>query len=330
MRIEKQTKFIFTTVFRLKFEYKVIKMNGFYDDPEVADKYLRYRPKYSSEVADIVMQFCGKHNDLSAQNLDLMVDVGCGSGQSSNIFQPYFKKIIGIDISPEQLKQARQQNKFGNINYLEGSAESIPIQDHTVDLVTVGTAAHWFDLPKFFKEVERVLKPATGCLAIMSCAIPSLSTHGVVDENVQNKSYQLLKNFIDSCAENQSHPTVVSALLSDYRRYANIFEKMSFKAKERDDSYHLRHISSVRSICHWVSSRVEYRFFMEEKVAKLKKKNQIVTEDMIASFDPLPKLRKDLLELLNLESNSLDDCVVEVDFHMYILLGGNNHMPQEV
>ena len=309
--------------FKTKSTSESIKMNGYYDHAEVADKYTRFRPTYSSEVADIVMKFCGKQNDLDPRNLDLMIDVGCGTGQSTNIFQPYFKKIIGIDISPEHLKQAKQQNKFDNITYLEGSAESIPIQDHTVDLVTVGTAAHWFDLPKFFEEVERVLKPETGCLTIMCCAIPTLTLNtqeAAVDENVENKSYQLLKNFLEHCAQNQSHPILASTLQFGYRRYANIFEAIPFKSKKRDDSYHLRYKSSVGGVCQWISSCVAYHFYMEETTAKLKKKNQIVTEDMIASIDPLPKLRKDLLELLNLESNSVDDCVVEVDFHMFILL----------
>ncbi len=31
--------------------------------------------------------------------------------------------------------------------------------DHSVDLVTVAQAAHWFDLPRFYAEVARVLKP---------------------------------------------------------------------------------------------------------------------------------------------------------------------------
>ena len=88
--------------------------------------------------------------------LNFMVDVGCGSGQSTNIFQPYFKKILGFDVSAEQIKQAKLQNKFDNIDYMKGSAENIPVEDKSVDLIVAGTAAHWFDLEKFFDEVKKV------------------------------------------------------------------------------------------------------------------------------------------------------------------------------
>jgi len=39
------------------------------------------------------------------------------------------------------------------------TAETTDIPSHTVDLVTVAQALHWFDLERFFAEVRRVLKP---------------------------------------------------------------------------------------------------------------------------------------------------------------------------
>ena len=103
-------------------------MNRFYQSSEIAEYYIKYRPSYTKEVAQRVISFY--YNDqpiLSDQKLNLMVDVGCGSGQSTNIFQPYFDKILGIDTSLEQLKQAKLQNKFNNIEYVQGSAENIPV-----------------------------------------------------------------------------------------------------------------------------------------------------------------------------------------------------------
>lgn len=42
-----------------------------------------------------------------------------------------------------------------------------------MDLVTAASALHWFDLPAFYREVRRVLKPH-GCLA--AWAIPLVRT----------------------------------------------------------------------------------------------------------------------------------------------------------
>jgi ubiquinone/menaquinone biosynthesis C-methylase UbiE len=58
------------------------------------------------------------------------------------------------------------------VTYQQGDAHSIPLQDSSVDLVTAASALHWFELPQFFREVGRVLKPH-GCLA--AWAIPLVS-----------------------------------------------------------------------------------------------------------------------------------------------------------
>ena len=44
-------------------------------------------------------------------------------------------------------------------------AETLPVPSSSADLVTVSTAAHWFDLPRFLREVDRVLAPG-GVLAM--------------------------------------------------------------------------------------------------------------------------------------------------------------------
>lgn len=47
-----------------------------------------------------------------------------------------------------------------------GKAEDLPLPDGSVDLLTVATAVHWFDQPKFLAEAGRVLKPG-GCIALV-------------------------------------------------------------------------------------------------------------------------------------------------------------------
>ena len=44
-------------------------------------------------------------------------------------------------------------------------AEKTSFKNHSVDLITVAEALHWFDLPKFYQEVKRILKP-DGLLAV--------------------------------------------------------------------------------------------------------------------------------------------------------------------
>ena len=68
-------------------------MNRFFESAEIAEYYVKYRQNYTPEVAQHVMTFYNNQQQFQTHlpnKLDFMVDVGCGSGQSTNIFQPYF------------------------------------------------------------------------------------------------------------------------------------------------------------------------------------------------------------------------------------------------
>jgi SAM-dependent methyltransferase len=46
-----------------------------------------------------------------------------------------------------------------NVTYVSGSAENLPVADRSCDLITVGSALHWFDQSGFLAEADRVAKP---------------------------------------------------------------------------------------------------------------------------------------------------------------------------
>ena len=49
--------------------------------------------------------------------LQLAVDVGCGSGQSTEPLADHFKEVIGVDISQEQINKATQASRNNNVSY---------------------------------------------------------------------------------------------------------------------------------------------------------------------------------------------------------------------
>ena len=49
--------------------------------------------------------------------LDLAVDVGCGPGESTEILQPHFKRILGLDYSQSMIENAKKHNPFSNVEY---------------------------------------------------------------------------------------------------------------------------------------------------------------------------------------------------------------------
>jgi len=94
-----------------------------------------------------------------------MLDIGCGGGATLKRLIKRSKggKAYGIDISQESVAKARKVNAHlldKQVFIQQGSADNLPYDDHTFDLVTaVETVYFWPDLPKCFLEVKRVLKP---------------------------------------------------------------------------------------------------------------------------------------------------------------------------
>ena len=66
----------------------------------------------------------------------------------------------------EQAKLAtKDRESYHHVEYRQGVAEDLAfIKDGSVDMVTVGQSVHWFELPQFFREMERVLR-GSGTLA---------------------------------------------------------------------------------------------------------------------------------------------------------------------
>lgn len=93
-----------------------------------------------------------------------ILDIGCGGGAT---LQRLLKRsqgstVYGIDISEESVAKARKVNARvlnKQVFVCQGSAEQLPYDDETFDLVTaVETVYFWPHLPACFQEVRRVLK----------------------------------------------------------------------------------------------------------------------------------------------------------------------------
>ncbi len=62
------------------------------------------------------------------------------------------------------------------MSYRVGPAEVSGLDDASVDLVTAAQAVHWFDRPRFWAEVRRVLRPR-GVIAIWCYGLFEISPH---------------------------------------------------------------------------------------------------------------------------------------------------------
>ena len=122
-------------------------------------EYARRRGGYPQKLIDKIISI---HTKIGGA-LNCVLDLGCGPGNATRDLAAHFQHAIGLDPSAEMVKTANEiENNPGNerpIAFMNGEAETCPdIADDSVDLITAGTAAHWFDMERLWPTAARILK----------------------------------------------------------------------------------------------------------------------------------------------------------------------------
>jgi ubiquinone/menaquinone biosynthesis C-methylase UbiE len=123
-----------------------------------AEKYATSEVHRAGPSLPVLLRLAAPHG------ADEALDVATGTGHTAIAVARYAKKVIGIDIAPKMLEQARRlaaEQKISNCVFLEGTAERIPLEDGQFSLVTSRHAPHHFQhVDLFLNEIRRVLAPA--------------------------------------------------------------------------------------------------------------------------------------------------------------------------
>jgi SAM-dependent methyltransferase len=129
---------------------------------------------YSEETVDAlpsgtVQSFAGTGNPFSMGDLhagETVLDVGCGAGFDTLIAARQVGasgQVISVDMTPAMLEKAQagaQDATLRNIDFREGLAEALPVDDASVDVViSNGVINLCPDKMAAMQEIHRVLKP---------------------------------------------------------------------------------------------------------------------------------------------------------------------------
>jgi predicted TPR repeat methyltransferase len=129
----------------------------------------------------------------SRQDL-FIVDLGCGTGLCGEAFKPLAKKLIGIDLSSEMLKQAAEKKVYDQL--IESDIDDGLTQFSDVDLILAGDVFTYLgDLDKTF-----------------GLAFNSLITNGLFSFTIENCSPPTTDFHLQQSARYCHHPAYIQRL----------------------------------------------------------------------------------------------------------------------
>jgi len=125
-----------------------------------AEDYARYRWEYAEAAIDAICEITRLAS--SAQ----MADIGSGTGLLARHFVGRVRLVVAIEPNLAMRRWIQGEPK-PSLAVLGGCAEAIPLADHSVGLITVGQALHWFQAEPARAEFRRILMP-DGWLAVLN------------------------------------------------------------------------------------------------------------------------------------------------------------------
>lgn len=203
----------------------------FWSDLERAELYAKHRPEYQKHVIPWLLDFYKqKHPRSAGSKIPLAIDVACGSGQLTGELARACQRVIGIDISAQQLTTARKYNGHPNIEYKKGSALHLSraCPKKKADIIVVGLALQFFPNEAFLAEVKKCLKPG-GVFA----AFGYLPTDFEIDEKVDLSS--AFEELV--CSHITKNEQFVAPLMTIKAHYNNIDWPMDTVSREITTRY---------------------------------------------------------------------------------------------
>lgn len=144
---------------------------------------------------------------IVAQAEGRVLEIGVGSGLNLPLYTNRAKEILGLEPHPKLLKMASEKAGRVPFNLIEGFAESIPLDDASVDtVVTTWTLCTIPDVTAALAEMRRVLKPGGRLLFVEH----GLSSDAKV-RRWQNRLTPAWKRVAGGCHLNRPIATLVEA-----------------------------------------------------------------------------------------------------------------------
>ena len=131
-----------------------------------ADTYENARPAVPKYPINIIVKYLGEKPGN-------VVDLGCGTGLSTTVWEDYCNKVVGVEPSLDMINLAKQK-ETDKIIFINEYASNTGLETDFADAVVCSQSFHWMEPVTTLKEVNRILKK-DGIFATIDCDWPPLS-----------------------------------------------------------------------------------------------------------------------------------------------------------
>lgn len=98
---------------------------------------------------------------------DSALDIGCGIGTVVRTIAPWFDRVVGIDLSPEMVAEARRRTAMPRVEYFVAEAvEWLKRRPAAYDCITSMAVLHHMDLERVVSAIKDALKPGGTFIAV--------------------------------------------------------------------------------------------------------------------------------------------------------------------
>jgi ubiquinone/menaquinone biosynthesis C-methylase UbiE len=124
---------------------------------------------YQDQIVPLLINWSMRQRNLTAYRSRIIpaaegrvLEIGIGSGLNLPFYSRNVTHVIGLEPSPKLMAMARRVEHTGceSVEFIEGSAEAIPVKDASVDtVVTTWTLCSIPDALRALRDMRRVLRP---------------------------------------------------------------------------------------------------------------------------------------------------------------------------
>ena len=108
--------------------------------------------------------------ELGGRTVDLLVDLGTGTGRMLEVLAPAYRRGVGVDSSREMLAVARSRLAAAGVTHAQVRLGDIGALDPAIgpaDVIVIHQVLHYFDDPgRMLAQARRLLKPGGEILIV--------------------------------------------------------------------------------------------------------------------------------------------------------------------